>query len=86
MGNERLLLGNERLLLGNERLLLGNERLLLGIIGVFGLFGICFLLLGVLGTPWVWGPRRGFQKYLTYYPPKKYVKNAEKLQNCSCIK
>ena len=48
--------GKERLLLGNERLLLGNERLLLGIIGVFGFFGISFLLLGGFGSPWVGGP------------------------------
>ena len=39
-------LGKERLLLGNGRLLLGNERLLLGIIGVFGIFGISFFVVG----------------------------------------
>ena len=57
-------MGNERLLLGNERLLLGNERLLLGIIGVFGIFGISFVVAG--GGFWASvgrGPRRGFRKY-----------------------
>ena len=48
-------MGNGRLLLGNGRLLLGNGRLLLGIIGVFGVFGISFLLLGGFGAPWVGG-------------------------------
>ena len=35
--------------MGNERSFLGNERLLLGIIGVFGFFGISFLLLEGFG-------------------------------------
>ena len=43
---------------------MGNERLLLGITGVFGFFGMCFVLLGGFRTPWVGGPRRGFRKYL----------------------
>ena len=54
--------------MGNERLVLENERLLLGIIRVFGsgFLEFLFLLLGGFGTPWVGGPRRGFQKYLIY--------------------
>ena len=50
---------------GERTFTFGEGTLLLGIIGVFGVFGISFFVLGVFGTPWVGGPRRGFRKYLS---------------------
>ena len=40
-----------------------GDNVTFGIIGVFGFWEFLFCCLGVLGTPWVGGPRRGFRKY-----------------------